>query len=51
MLARSPELGTAADLVSPFAEMLSTLSGTDLPAWINQAAAANLPASIASPPV
>lgn len=28
--------------VGPFAEMLTTLSGTDLPAWINQAAAANL---------
>ncbi|PBC93725.1 transposase [Streptomyces sp. Ag82_O1-15] len=43
VLARSPELATAADLVSSFAEMLTTLSGTDLPAWINQAAAANLP--------
>ncbi|MFT9480602.1 transposase [Streptomyces sp. Mo3] len=42
ILDRCPELASAAELTSSFAEMLTTLSGTRLPEWINEAAAANL---------
>ncbi|MFG1664972.1 transposase [Streptomyces sp. Y7] len=43
VLDRCPELATAADLTSSFAEMLTTLSGTRLPGWIARASDANLP--------
>ncbi|MFJ8364506.1 ISL3 family transposase [Streptomyces sp. NPDC093984] len=43
VLDRCPDLATAADLTSSFAEMLTTLSGTRLPDWITDATDANLP--------
>ncbi|MGV9567570.1 transposase [Streptomyces sp. NPDC003480] len=43
VLERCPELASAAELTSSFAEMLTTLSGTRLPEWITEAAEANLP--------
>ncbi|MFJ9909822.1 ISL3 family transposase [Streptomyces sp. NPDC101152] len=43
VLNRCPELASAAQLTSSFAEMLTTLSGTRLPEWITEAADANLP--------
>ncbi|MEU6298956.1 ISL3 family transposase [Streptomyces erythrochromogenes] len=43
VLARCPELETAAALISEFAEMLTTLTGNQLPAWITDATAAGLP--------
>jgi transposase len=42
-LAHCPELCTAAELTSSFAEMLTTLGGEDLPDWITEAAASKLP--------
>ncbi|MFE3497818.1 transposase [Streptomyces sp. NPDC059175] len=42
-LAHCPELRTAAELTSSFAEMLTTLGGEDLPDWITEAAASKLP--------
>ncbi|WP_055414052.1 MULTISPECIES: transposase [Streptomyces] len=43
MLDHCPELETTACLVSSFAEMLTTLRGTRLPDWVNDATDANLP--------
>jgi len=43
VLDRCPELASAAELTSSFAEMLTTLSGTRLPEWISEAVNANLP--------
>ncbi|MFI0968449.1 ISL3 family transposase [Streptomyces sp. NPDC021080] len=43
VLGRCPELASAAELTSSFAEMLTTLSGTRLPEWINEATDAELP--------
>ncbi|MFI1338411.1 transposase [Streptomyces sp. NPDC020845] len=43
VLDHCPELASAAELTSSFAEMLTTLSGTRLPEWITEAAKANLP--------
>ncbi|MFK0258444.1 transposase [Streptomyces sp. NPDC090445] len=43
VLARCPELATAAALISEFAEMMSTLAGEQLPTWITNATAAALP--------
>ncbi|MEV8035034.1 transposase [Streptomyces sp. NPDC086182] len=43
VLDRCPELVTAAELTSSFAEMLTTLSGTRLPDRITEATDANLP--------
>ncbi|MEU9388262.1 ISL3 family transposase, partial [Streptomyces sp. NPDC048279] len=40
---RCPELASAAELTSSFAEMLTTLSGEGLPEWITEATDANLP--------
>ncbi|MGW4983878.1 transposase [Streptomyces mirabilis] len=42
-LDRCPDLASAAELTSSFAEMLTTLSGDRLPEWITEAADANLP--------
>ncbi|MEU5324611.1 ISL3 family transposase [Streptomyces sp. NPDC021056] len=43
VLDRCPELASAAELTSSFAEMLTTLSGTRLSEWISEATNANLP--------
>ncbi|MFF4903148.1 ISL3 family transposase [Streptomyces sp. NPDC001068] len=43
VLDHCPELASAAELTSAFAEMLTTLSGSRLPEWISEAADANLP--------
>ncbi|MFK4272833.1 ISL3 family transposase [Streptomyces milbemycinicus] len=43
VLDHCPELETTACLVSSFAEMLTTLRGTRLPDWVNDATDANLP--------
>ncbi|WP_075824061.1 ISL3 family transposase [Streptomyces acidiscabies] len=43
VLDRCPELATAAELTSSFAELLTTLSGIRLPEWITEAANTNLP--------
>ncbi|MFE9453459.1 ISL3 family transposase [Streptomyces sp. NPDC006739] len=43
VLDRCPELASAAELTSSFAEMLTTLSGDRLPEWITEAADADLP--------
>ncbi|WP_455680855.1 hypothetical protein [Streptomyces mirabilis] len=43
VLDRCPELASAAELTSSFAEMLTTLSGDRLPEWITEATKANLP--------
>ncbi|MFD7631387.1 ISL3 family transposase [Streptomyces sp. NPDC059851] len=43
VLDRCPELATAAELTSSFAEMLTTLTGARLPEWISEAVNANLP--------
>ncbi|WP_432067154.1 ISL3 family transposase [Streptomyces sp. C10-9-1] len=43
VLDRCPELATAAEQTSSFAEMLTTLSGTRLPEWISEAVEAGLP--------
>jgi transposase len=43
VLDHCPELKTAAELTSSFAEMLTTLSGMRLPDWITEATDANLP--------
>ncbi|MEU6539043.1 hypothetical protein [Streptomyces sp. NPDC047000] len=43
VLDRCPELASAAELTSSFAEMLTTLSGTRPPEWINEATDADLP--------
>ncbi|WP_329537697.1 transposase (plasmid) [Streptomyces sp. NBC_01450] len=40
---RCPELASAAELTSSFAEMLTTLSGDRLPEWITEATDAGLP--------
>ncbi|MCX5191864.1 transposase [Streptomyces sp. NBC_00268] len=44
VLDRYPELASAAELTSSFAEMLTTLSGDRLPEWITEATDADLPA-------
>ncbi|CAL9623472.1 hypothetical protein SUDANB43_05869 [Streptomyces sp. enrichment culture] len=43
VLDRCPELASAAELTSSFAEMLTTLGGDRLPEWITEASNANLP--------
>ncbi|WP_405653984.1 DUF4259 domain-containing protein [Streptomyces sp. NBC_00019] len=43
VLDHCPELASAAELTSSFAEILTTLSGTRLPDWITEATDANLP--------
>ncbi|WP_307530496.1 transposase [Streptomyces umbrinus] len=43
VLHHCPELASAAELTGSFAEMLTTLSGSRLPAWITEATEANLP--------
>ncbi|WP_107057738.1 transposase [Streptomyces sp. NRRL S-146] len=43
VLDNCPELETAAELTSTFAEMLATLSGTRMTEWITEATNANLP--------
>ncbi|MGW5172663.1 transposase [Streptomyces nodosus] len=42
VLDRCPELASAAELTSSFAEMLTTLSGDCLPDWITEATGTNL---------
>lgn len=43
VLDRCPELASAADLTSSFAEMLTTLDGLRLPEWITEAVTSGLP--------
>ncbi|MFD9339907.1 transposase [Streptomyces sp. NPDC060028] len=43
VLDRIPELASAAELTSSFAEMLTTLDGLRLPEWITEAMTAGLP--------
>jgi transposase len=43
VLNRIPELASAAELTSSFAEMLTTLDGLRLPEWITEATTAGLP--------
>ncbi|MFD4136556.1 transposase [Streptomyces goshikiensis] len=43
VLDRIPDLASAAELTSSFAEMLTMLDGLRLPEWITEAAAAGLP--------
>ncbi|MFE7044565.1 ISL3 family transposase [Streptomyces atratus] len=43
VLDHCPELASAAELTSSFAEMLTTLSGNQLPDWITKATNASLP--------
>ncbi|MFI1031301.1 transposase [Streptomyces sp. NPDC020951] len=43
VLDRCPELASAAELTSSFAEMLTTLSGDRLPEWITEPTDASLP--------
>lgn len=43
LLARCPELNTAAGLVRSFARMLTTRAGHELPAWITAASQSSLP--------
>ncbi|WP_307822113.1 ISL3 family transposase [Streptomyces coffeae] len=43
VLDRCPELASAAEMTSSFAEMLTTLDGLCLPAWITEAVTSGLP--------
>ncbi|MFK0159495.1 transposase [Streptomyces sp. NPDC090493] len=43
VLSRCPELASAAELTSSFAEMLTILSGDRLPGWITEVTTAGLP--------